>query len=117
MDSPDKVLLMRVRHALVFIPVQGRELVVVDPAGGYITSVTILNQRVVTSRPADEELKTYSSYWSMKGGIKTITLYNEDVFTKKYSEVFSGTLTEVANFIKTLQSTFCFESASPILSS
>jgi hypothetical protein len=83
-------------HLAVFLPVQGGELTIIDPAGSYLTVDT---RGRIYSRPASIELQKYQDWWSAKHQIKRIELYSVDVKTGSYAQVASGTLEEIAAFL------------------
>jgi len=84
-------------HLAVFLPVQGGELTIVDPAGSYLTR-DINGQ--ICSRLAIIELQNYRTWWSRgKHLIKRIELYSVNVKTGSYEQVASGTLEEIAAFL------------------
>ena len=84
-------------HLAVFLPVQGGQLTIIDPAGSYLTRD--INGRIC-SRLASIELQNYRNWWSMgKRQIKRIELYSVNVKTGSYKQVASGTLEEIAAFL------------------
>ncbi|MDI9608716.1 MAG: transglutaminase-like domain-containing protein [Candidatus Verstraetearchaeota archaeon] len=79
-------------HLAVFIPVQGGNLCVLDPAGSYLTR----SWGSIASKPAAQELSSYSAWWSDEGGIAKITLYSVSATTGSYYVAAEGTLSQVA---------------------
>ncbi|MEM2704521.1 MAG: transglutaminase-like domain-containing protein [Candidatus Bathyarchaeia archaeon] len=80
-------------HLAVFLPVQGGKICIIDPAGNYLTSYLW----TVTSKPAFQELQTYSNYWTRDAGsITHITLYQVNVTDGSYTMIASGTIDQVA---------------------
>ncbi|MEN3052072.1 MAG: transglutaminase-like domain-containing protein [Candidatus Methanosuratincola petrocarbonis] len=82
-------------HLAVFIPVQGGNLCILDPAGSYLTKTW----GTITSKPAAQELSAYSGWWSEYGGISQITLYSVSASDGSYRVASSGTLSQVAAFL------------------
>ena len=85
-------------HLAVFLPVQGGELYIIDPAGHYLTS-TFLG--TITSQPAYQELQSYSNWWSSEGGIKRIVLYEVNIVDGSYTIVEQGNISQIASFLST----------------
>jgi predicted nuclease with TOPRIM domain len=54
-------------HMAVVIPVSGGKIVILDPAGKYVTGLEIFITRWLTPRSADEAMKDYFSYWAIGG--------------------------------------------------
>lgn len=82
-------------HAAVFIPVQGGELTILDPAGRYKTSMW----GYIFHRPALDELLSYSVHWSANGGVKWIELYYVNIATGDYILSAEGDIYAIANYI------------------
>lgn len=83
------------RHAAVFIPVEGGELAILDPAGRYKTSTW----GYIAHRPALDELRSYSAHWSANGGVKWIELYYVNIATGDYVLSAEGDIYAIANYI------------------
>lgn len=79
-------------HLAVFIPVQGGNLCVLDPAGSYLTR----SWGSIASKSAAQELSSYSAWWSGEGGIAKITLYSVGATTGSYYVAAEGTLSQIA---------------------
>lgn len=84
-------------HLAVFVPVQGGNLCILDPAGHYYTSKW--NQ--ITQREALTELQRYSNEWLSANGISVsqIELYDVDVDYGSYTLDASGNINTIANFL------------------
>jgi len=81
-------------HLAVFLPVQGGQLCIVDPAGNYLTSTWWGS---ITSNPALSELQSYSNHWSSQGGINNMVLYDVNVVDGSYSVIAEGNISEIAS--------------------
>lgn len=86
-------------HAAVFVPVAGGYLLVVDPAGSYITGDDYVLFTVVKPKPVLEELARYSRHFSAHGGITYVELYRVDVRGGDYQLIARGDLTSVSYLI------------------
>jgi hypothetical protein len=84
-----------VGHMAVVIPVSGGKIVILDPAGRYVTGLEIFITRWLTPRPADEALRDYFSYWSVSGYSFDHVNY---VFNERVYKAFS-TLSEFIAWI------------------
>lgn len=90
-------------HSAVFIPVNGGRtrtprLCILDPAGRYYTN----KHGEITHRVVSDEFEVYSKAWSKTAGeITYIRLYDVDVSDGSYTVAASGTLDEIAVFLKT----------------
>jgi hypothetical protein len=82
-------------HVAVFMPVQGGKLIILDPAGHYLTST----RSIIDSKPAASELNSYNANWSKDGHIKNIKLYWVDLETGGHAVVSEGTLSEIADYL------------------
>lgn len=84
-------------HLAVFLPVQGGQLCILDPAGHHLTS----RYGHITQYVASFELQEYSNEWSKTTGeITYITLYDVNVIDGSYEVVASGTIDGVADFFE-----------------
>jgi hypothetical protein len=81
-------------HLAVFIPIQGGELCILDPASDYLTSTW----SGFTSIQALQELRNYSSHW-YPNSIARITLYSIDVTDGSYSIMGEGAIEEIATIL------------------
>jgi len=69
-------------HMAVVIPVSGGKIVILDPAGRFVTGLDLFLTRWLTARPASDAMNDYFSYWRT-GGI-TFThvgkIFNENTY-------------------------------------
>jgi len=73
-------------------------LCILDPAGNYYTN----KHGEITQRVVSDEFEVYTKAWSkIAGEITGIRLYDVDVSNGSYIVAASGTLEEIAEFLKT----------------
>ena len=84
-------------HVAVFLPVQGGQVCIIDPAGKYLTKVNW----GISSKPAQDELQAYSNYWSSNGDglITHITLYDVSITNGSYKIVADGDINQIITFL------------------
>ncbi|MEM3469725.1 MAG: transglutaminase-like domain-containing protein, partial [Thermoproteota archaeon] len=58
---------MDTSHAAVVIPVAGGKLMILDPAGKYVTGLDLFITKWVTPRPVEEAVNDYLRYWQSSG--------------------------------------------------
>ena len=81
-------------HLAVFMPVQGGEMCILDPAGNYATE----RYGAITSKAPSTELQSYADHWSPEHVIETIKLYWVDDRDGSFSVEFEGSLSETVDF-------------------
>jgi hypothetical protein len=69
-------------HVAVVIPVAGGKIVILDPAGKFITGLELFVTRWIIARPAADAMNDYFSYWSAQGYTFTrvYAVFNESVY-------------------------------------
>ena len=83
-------------HVAVFLPVRGGNVCIIDPAGSYLTK----EYGEIATKPAQQELQTYSNYWSSShGSMKSLTLYDVSVIDGSYKVVAEGDLSQIMAFL------------------
>jgi hypothetical protein len=83
-------------HVAVFLPVQGGNVCIIDPAGSYLTK----ESGEIASEPAQQELQAYSNYWpSSHVSISHIKLYDVSVIDGSYKVVAEGDLNQITAFL------------------
>jgi len=83
-------------HVSVFLPVQGGQVCIIDPAGSYLTK----EYGEIATKPAQQELQAYSNYWSSShGSMKSLTLYAVSVIDGSYKVVAEGDLSQIIAFL------------------
>jgi len=84
-------------HLTVFIPAEGGNLCIVDPAMKYLTK----SWGSISSKPAEIELKAYSQYFAREGygEIDHITIWRVDVEDGSYTQLFDGNMEEAIKFL------------------
>ena len=82
-------------HVAVFLPVQGGQVCIIDPAGSYLTETV---WGTITSKPAQQELQAYN-IWLSHGSISRITLYDVSVIDGSYKVVAEGDLNQIIAFL------------------
>jgi hypothetical protein len=82
-------------HAAVFLPAQGGQVCIIDPAGSYLTK----ESGEIASKSAQQELQAYSNYWSSHGSISRIKLYDVSVIDGSYKVVAEGDLSQIIAFL------------------
>jgi hypothetical protein len=66
-------------HVAVVIPVSGGKVVILDPAGKYLTGLDLFLFRWLTPTPATTAINDYLSYWGGKlTGVSAV--FNEDTY-------------------------------------
>jgi hypothetical protein len=84
-------------HTTVILPIGNGNITIIDPAGHYLTIyITLMN-----SRPAIDELESYSYYWEDHGGISLVYLYTINITDGSYSLVASGSIYSVGEYLET----------------
>jgi predicted nucleic acid-binding Zn-ribbon protein len=83
-------------HYAVFLPVQGGQVCIIDPAGNYLTKTV---WGTITSKPAQQELQAYSNYWSSYGSISGMALYDVSIIDGSYKVVAEGDLSQIIAFL------------------
>jgi hypothetical protein len=81
-------------HLAVFMPVQGGNICILDPAGNYATE----RYGALTSKTPSTELQSYADHWSSEHVIESIKLYWVNDVDGSFSVEFEGGLSETANF-------------------
>ncbi|TRO53952.1 hypothetical protein E2P71_05275 [Candidatus Bathyarchaeota archaeon] len=84
-------------HLAVFMPVQGGDICILDPAGNYATE----RYGVLTSKTPSAELQSYANYWSSEHVIESIKLYWVNDLDGSFSVEFEGSMSEAADFFLT----------------
>ena len=84
-------------HLAIFMPVQGGEICILDPAGNYATE----RYGSLTSKAPSTELQSYAAHWSSEHTIGTIKLYWVDDQDGSFSSEFEGSLEDAVKFFET----------------
>ena len=74
-------------HTAVFLPAQGGQVCIIDPAGSYLTKT---EWGEITAKSAQQELQAYSNYLSSYGSISSIKLYDVSIVDGSYKVVAEG---------------------------
>ena len=83
-------------HFAVFMPVQGGNICIMDPAGNYAT----LMYGTLTQKTASYELVEYNKRWSDEGYITKFEIYWVDDRDGNYSLEVEGDMDKIINFFK-----------------
>jgi len=86
-----------VGHAAVVIPVQGGKIVILDPAGKYITGLDLFLTQWLTAQPVASAMSSYFSYWRGGG-------YSFDHVTEVFNEGTYRTFSTLSEFISWISS-------------
>jgi hypothetical protein len=84
-------------HLAIFMPVQGGEICILDPAGNYATE----RYGSLTSKAPSTELQSFADHWSAEHVIETIKLYWVDDRDGSFSSEFEGSLEDAVKFFET----------------
>jgi len=83
-------------HMAIAVPVEGGKICIIDTTGGYLTS----SGGKITSKPALQELQSYSDFWAPQyGPITYMALYRVNTTDGSYTTVASGSLAAVASTV------------------
>jgi uncharacterized membrane-anchored protein YhcB (DUF1043 family) len=83
-------------HTAVFLPAQGGQVCIIDPAGSYLTKT---EWGEITAKSAQFELNAYSNNWSSHGSISSIKLYDVSIIDGSYKVVAEGDLNQITAFL------------------